>query len=560
MGHDLVITGGTVVDGTGVPGVRADVAIDGDRITAIGEVDATGAGRRIDAEGRHVTPGFVDLHTHLDAQVNWDPMLTSSCWHGVTSVVMGNCGITFAPVRPGDHEYLAGIMESVEDIPASSILEGLRWDWETYGDYLRVLDTLPKALNAGGMIGHSPLRWYAMAERSLDEDATPDEGQLSLMCDLVDEAMSAGALGFATSRSGRHHVPDGRCVPGTFADPSELAAIAGVLGRHGRGMIECAPHFDGDGPSEPRVDEELQWMEEVSRSSGRPITFSMTQTREQGTHYRHALARAADANARGAHIRPQSTPRGIGVLFCIETMTPFDGTPPWFALRELAPAERMDAVRARRDELAAVEVDVATLERIFVMMPASGARYDCRPEDSLPAVAAARGRSPAAAYVEMLLETDGAVIASWPILNQDLDAVEEMFADPLLMMGLADSGAHVGQILDASQATSFLSYWVGERELFGFEEGIRRITSDTAGFAGLVGRGVLTPGAYADVNVIDRDAMFLPVPEYVHDFPGGAGRFVQRARGYDLTIVNGEVTLVDGEPTGALPGTVLRST
>ena len=558
MGHDLVITGGTVVDGTGAPGMSADVAIDGDRVTDVGTVDTTAATRVVDAEGRYVTPGFVDLHTHLDAQVGWDSLLTSSCWHGVTSIVMGNCGVTFAPVRPRDHGYLAEMMESVEDIPASSIVDGLPWDWETYGDYLASLDRMPKGINAGGLIGHCALRYYAMGERSVDEGEDPTDEQLALMTELVDEAMRAGALGFSSSRSGRHHVPDGRSVPGTFAHAPELAAIADVLGRHGRGMIECAPRFDGEGPSEPRVDDELEWMESVSRASRRPVTFSVTQTREQGTHYRHALAAATSANERGARIRPQTTPRGIGVLFCLDTMTPFDGTPEWRSLKEVAPGERLEAVRARRDELIGIAHEPAMLERFYVLTPEQGARYDCRPEDALPAVAAARGVSPVEAYVDLLLETDGLVIVSWPILNQDLAAVGEMLDDRNVLMGLADSGAHVGQILDASQPTSFLLHWVRDQGRFSFEEGVRRLTSDTARFAGIPDRGVLRPGVYADVNVIDFDAMFLPVPEYVYDFPGGAGRFVQRARGYDTSIVNGEVFLEAGEHTGAFPGRVLR--
>ena len=558
MGHDIVIRGGTVVDGTGAPGARADVAIDGDRVSEVGTVDSTDAGRVIEADGRYVTPGFVDLHTHLDAQVGWDSLLTSSCWHGVTSIVMGNCGVTFAPVRPDDHDFLAEMMESVEDIPSSSIVDGLPWDWETYGDYLDSLDRLPKGINLGGMVGHCALRYYAMGERSVDEGEDPSDEQLRVITELVDEAMRAGALGFSSSRSGRHYVPDGRAVPGTFARSAELAAIARVLGRHGRGMIECAPRFDGDGPSEPRVDAELEWMEEVSRETGRPVTFSVTQTRDQGTHYRHALEQANAANGRGARIRPQTTPRGIGVLFSLDTMTPFDGAPEWQALKRVPPERRLDTVKERRDELIAVTHEPGMLARFFVLDPDNGARYDCRPEDSLPAVARARGVSPVQAYVDLLIETDGGVIVSWPILNQDLVAVGEMLDDRNVLMGLGDAGAHVGQILDASQPTSFLLHWVREHERFSFEEGIRRLTSDTAQFAGIVDRGVLRPGAFADVNVLDFEHLFLEVPEYVYDFPGGAGRYVQRARGYDATIVNGEVFLESGEHTGAFAGRVLR--
>lgn len=563
MAHDLVIRGGTVIDGTGAPGVRADVAVDGDRVSVVGEVDAGRAGRVIDAGGRLVTPGFVDLHSHLDAQVGWDALLTSSCWHGVTSVLLGNCGMTFAPVRAEDHGTLAELMESVEDIPAASILAGLPWDWETYGEFLASLERLPKGLNTAGLVGHSALRYYVMGERSLDPDADPTAEELDALCGLVDEAMAAGAAGFSTSRTLRHRAPDGRYVPGTFAGADELLAIADVLARHGRGVFECAPRFDGEGDPIEKVRDELSWMTAVAARSGRPLTFNLTNTAEQGEHYRVALELAAAAAADGATIRPQTTPRGIGVLFCLSSMTPFDGRPAWQELKghdlggKLA-ALSDPAVRARLIADGEADGGPRGLDRMYVLHPDTGARYDCRPEDALTAVAAARGVSPAEAWVDLCLETGGRVVLSWPILNQDLDRIGEMLQAPGIIMGLADAGAHVGQIMDASQPTSFLLYWVRERGLFGIEEGIRRLTSDTAAFAGFADRGVLRPGAFADLNVIDWDGLALPVPEFVHDLPGGAGRFVQGARGYDATVVNGEVFMEHGEHTGALAGRVLR--
>ncbi|MEI8337507.1 MAG: amidohydrolase family protein, partial [Actinomycetes bacterium] len=297
MDLDLIIRGGLVVDGTGNEPVRQDVGVSGDRIVEIGKIEAK-AKRVIDATDRIVTPGFVDLHTHLDAQISWDPMLTSSCWHGVTSVVMGNCGVTFAPVRPHDRAYLAEMMESVEDIPALSIMEGLPWSWETYGEYLDALDLMPKGINVGGMVGHCALRYYAMGERSLslEPGEVPSETDLALMCALVDEAMAAGALGVSTSRTLRHRVPDGRFVPGTWAEADELLAFASVLSKRGRGVFEVSPRFDGDGPSEPRVESELAWMAQVAQQSGRPVTFNLSQTDAQGDHWRLALDLARSAS------------------------------------------------------------------------------------------------------------------------------------------------------------------------------------------------------------------------------------------------------------------------
>jgi N-acyl-D-aspartate/D-glutamate deacylase len=556
-----VIRNGIVIDGTGAPGGRADVAVDGDRISLVGSVVDDGR-REIDADGRVVTPGFVDVHTHLDAQFAWDPIGSSSCWHGVTSVVIGNCGVTFAPVRAADHTYLAEMMESVEDIPARSILDGLPGDWETYGDYLGWLARTPLGVNVGGMVGHTALRYYAMGDRALDEDAIPEADELALMCELLDEALSAGALGWSSSRTLRHRVPDRRFVPGTFARDDELLAFAEVLARHDRGIVEVAPRFDGDGPAEPRVDTELAWMEAVSRRAGRPLTFNLSHTWSQGEHWRHAIERARAANERGAALRPQTTPRFIGVLTGLAHRTPFDRHPEWRALGELTLAERVAALRepARRAELiAAADGDRDGLETFYVLNGPDGlARYDCKPDDALLAVAAARGVSPVEAFIDLAIETDGRVLLSWPLLNQSVEAIGAMLAEPEVLLGLADAGAHVGQTMDASAPTYLLTYWVRERGALSLEEAVRRLTSDTAGTFGVTDRGAIRPGAFADLNVIDWDALALPVPEFVHDFPHGAGRFVQRARGYDVTVVNGQVFMEAGEHTGALPGRLVR--
>ena len=567
---DVIIRGGDVIDGTGSAARRADVGIVGDRIVAV-EADLAGSATRvIDATGRIVTPGFVDIHTHLDAQLAWDPIGTSSCWHGVTSVVMGNCGVTFAPCKPEDRTTLAEMMESVEDIPRAAILGGLPWDWVTYGEYLDSMARLPKGVNVGGMVGHCALRQYAMGERGIEKDA-PTADDIAVMCDLLDEAMAAGALGFSTSRTFLHRVPDGRPVPGTFAEPDELYAFADVLGRHGRGVFEAAARFgegEGDDPALPRTRAEVQWMGEVSRRSGRPISFGLVQHNSRPTLYRSVIEFSKEENLSGAMLRPQTTARSVGILFHLDVRTPFERSPSWQELRAEPMVRKLVVIRDAefRARLIA-DVDQhgtgLDLEQVFVVNQRASdrrqrARYDLDPDTSLVAEGRRRGISPAAAYIELLLESEGSVVLLYPGLNQRLDAVEEMLDDPLVSLGLADAGAHVGQILDASQPTFFLTYWVRERQRWSLSEAIRRLTSDTADLFGITDRGRLQPGAFADVNVIDFDHLHLPPPTYEHDFPDGAGRFVQGATGYDYTLVNGEVFMDHGEHTGALAGAMLR--
>lgn len=567
MNHDIIIRNGTVVDGTGSAPRRADVGVAGDRIVEIVDVADGGIGargrREIDASDRLVTPGFVDIHTHLDAQLAWDPIGTSSCWHGVTSVVMGNCGVTFAPCRPEDRATLAEMMESVEDIPAAAILDGLAWDWETYGEYYDSIDRLAKGPNVGGLVGHSALRTYVMGEAGLDEEPAGGD-DIAAMARLIDEAMAAGALGVSTSRTFLHKVPDGRPVPGTHAAADELLAFAEVLREHGTGVFEGAMRLgERDNEAYDLTRAEVALMGEISRRSGRPVSFGLTQSDRRPDLYERVLEFVKAENAAGAHVRPQTTARGVGILFGLESRTPFDRAPSWKELRGAVNGRKLQMVRdsSFRQTLIS-EADVhgtpLDLEQLFVL-PSEAARYDCDPASSLAAIAADRGVSPAAAFIELVLETDGALVASMPFLNQDLAAVEAMLDDPLVTLGLADAGAHVGQIMDASQPTFLLTYWVRERQRWTIQEAIRRLTSDTADLFGIADRGRLAVGAFADVNVIDFDGLHLPVPEYVHDFPNGAGRYLQGSSGYDVTLVNGEVFMEHGEHTGALAGRLLRS-
>jgi N-acyl-D-aspartate/D-glutamate deacylase len=564
VAHDLVISGGIVVDGTGAPPRPADVAVDGDRIVAVGEVDATGARRVIEADGRIVTPGFVDLHSHLDAQIGWDPLMSSSCWHGVTSVVMGNCGMTFAPVRPGQAEVLAQAMESVEDIPASAILEGLSWDWETYGQYLDAIDRVPKGINAGGYVGDVALRLYVAGDASCEADFQLSPDQRAEMAALIREAMEAGALGYSISRSLTHRTPDGRSVPGTWSDPEEFYAVAEPLRELGRGVLECAPRYNEVDGSTSRVDEELAWIAEISRRTGRPFSFNLMQMRSMGDHYRRVLELAEEANRTGAQLRPQTTPRSIGILFSLAANTLIDDLPSFQPLKALDLAGRLAALRdpeiRRRLEDEGAAKAVEPFERMFLMRPEHGATYRYEPADSIAAQAAAAGRTPVAHYLAVLDETDGTAVANWPVLNEDFGAIEELLASPVTIMGLADAGAHATQIMDASQPTFFLSHWVRDRGVLTLEDAVRRLSSDTASFIGFRDRGEIRIGAYADLNVIDLDGLRLPLPEIVHDFPGGSPRFVQRAEGIGHTIVNGVPFLEDGQHTGALPGRLLRST
>lgn len=563
MAHDLVITGGTVVDGTGAPARRADVAVDGDRITAVGQVDPSGAGRVIDAEGRIVTPGFVDLHSHLDAQVGWDPTMSSSCWHGVTSVVMGNCGMTFAPVRPGQAELLATAMESVEDIPADCILEGLPWGWEDYGGYLDALEAMPLGLNAGGYVGDVALRLYVAGDEACDPEFRLSEDQLAEMARHVERSVEAGALGYSISRSLFHRVPDGRNVPGTWSDPAEFAAAAEPLARLGRGVLESAPRYNLEHEPGDRVEEELAWMADLSRSLGRPFTFNLQQISSLGDHYRRVLRICERANREGAQLHPQITPRSVGVLFSFAANTLVDDLPSFQPLRGAPLAERLAAIRDPEVRRRLLEEGagkaVEPFERMYLMPADRPARYAYGEEDSLAAIARRAGVTPVEAYLDEMDASDGRSLVNWPVMNQDEAAIEELLTSPVTILGLADAGAHATQIMDASQPTYLLSHWVRDRQVLTLEEGVRKLTSETADFVGYRDRGVVREGAFADLNVIDLDALALELPEIVHDFPGGAPRFVQRAVGVEHTIVNGVPFMEHGEHTGELPGRLLRS-
>jgi N-acyl-D-aspartate/D-glutamate deacylase len=559
MAYDVVIKNGTVVDGTGRQPYRADVAVQGNRIAEIGTI--TDAGKRtINAEGHLVTPGFVDIHTHLDAQIWWDPIASSSCWHGVTSVVMGNCGVTFAPCKPGDREYLAHLMESVEDIPAQSIMAGMPWQWETYGEYLKALDTRPKGMNVGGLVGHCAVRYWAMGPKSLDNKPANSE-EIARMRAIVEEAIAGGALGFSTSRTILHRTPEGQPVPGTFAEADELMGIARALGKLGRGLFEAAPGIDSGRPED--LQREVKWMTEVSLATGRPVTFGLAQSRPHPTVYAQLLDQISESASRGAKIFAQSTTRGIGVLFGFVNRTPFDRAPSWRALRELKLEEKV--AKLRNPEYRATMVNEALADpppidfsQIFLLAD-SEARYDHKRDESLAAHAQRLGVSPAEAFIILSDEQNGKALFNYPFLNPTFDAVENMLDHPQVVIGLGDSGAHVGQIMDASLPTYFLKHWVKERQHFTLAQAIRKLTLDPAQLFGIQDRGVIQQGSYADLNVIDYDNLKLPPPVFVHDLPAGGSRYIQQSSGYKYTLVNGQVFMEGLEHTGALAGQVLRS-
>lgn len=566
---DLIVRGGTIIDGTGAPERQADLVVADGTIVAVGaDIAGSYSGglpkeRIIDADGLVVTPGFVDLHTHLDAQIGWDPLLTSSCYHGVTSVVMGNCGMTFAPVNSGEGDFLARVMESVEDIPADSIRAALPFSWNTFSEFLDWVESKPRAINVAALVGHAALRYWAMGEASMDPEALPTEGQLEKMTSEIRSAVSSGAWGFSTSRTLRHSTPDGRFVPGTFAQKAELLALASATREAGGKLLGCAPRFDGEGPSEPRVHSEMKWMREVALETGLPFTFNLNQTYSQGDHWRSVIELASAANRDGALLRPQTTPRGIGVLWGLDHHTPFDRFGAWRELVAKPVAEKLAAFLdlAWRERLIhdASAMSTESCDAFYVVnTPEGHSRYDQRPENSLGVIARNAGVSAAEAYIDLALKTQGAVVLSWPVLNQDPEAVMTMLQSDVVILGLADAGAHVGQILDASQPTWWLSHWCRDEKRMSREEAVRRLTSDTATFGGMTDRGVLRVGARADINLLDWEALALPPPYITRDMPLGSPRWAQKAFGYVKTIVGGEITFSDGEHTGALPGELIK--
>ena len=572
--HDLVIRGGTVVTGSGEPAVEADVAIDSGKIGSIGTIAARGR-EEIDAKGKLVTPGFVDIHTHYDGQATWDPVLAPSSWHGVTTLVMGNCGVGFAPVAPGKEEFLIGLMEGVEDIPGTALHEGIEWAWESFPEYLDALEKMPRAVDVGTQVPHGAVRAYVMGERGAKNEPANDE-DIRRMGEIVKEAIEAGALGFSMSRTIVHRAVDGEVVPGTHASEAEVFGIARRLGELGRGLVELAPAgVQGEDMSAP--DREVDWMARLSAEIRRPVSFALVQHDIAPNDWRRLLDLCDRAGRTGADLRPQVGSRPTTLLIGHPTFHPLSFRPTFGQLGLLPFEERMAKLREpeiRRKILSEPsEYPVPQLEVVMNMIEngldkvfrlGDPPNYEPAPEESLEATAQREGRDPYDLLYDWLLELDGRQLLMLTLLgysNYDLEPTRAMLEHPRTAFGLGDGGAHCGAICDASMTTSLLDHWAKSRTRgpkLPVEQVVKKMTADTAALYGLADRGRIETGLKADLNVIDFDRLSLTLPEVAADLPAGASRLVQRARGYDATIVSGEVTFRDGEHTGALPGRLVR--
>jgi len=564
--HDLVIRGGTVVDGTGAPGRTADVAVDGELVTEVGRVDGTGR-RELDADGLLVTPGFVDIHTHYDGQATWDSSLAPSSWHGVTTVVMGNCGVGFAPVRPADHQRLIELMEGVEDIPGTALHEGLSWDWQTFGEFLDFLERRPHDIDLAAQLPHGALRLHVMGERGARrEPATPDD--IAEMARIARQAVEDGALGFTTSRTLNHRTSRGEPTPTLTAEADELVGIARALGDAGKGVLQLVSDFID-------VDEEMGIFRRMAAESGRPLSLSLAQSPLAPDSWRRILELLDAANADGVTMRAQVAARPVGILMGLEcTLHPLMTNPVYREVAELPLDERVRAMAdpGFKERLLAAEAadkDRSKLGGSLIQRWASVYElgdppdYEPDPSTSVSARAEREGRRPDELGYDLLLGDRGHALLYLPFLNYadgNLDAVGEMLRHPCAVPGLSDGGAHAGTICDVSFPTTLLTLWGRDRDRGRMEIPflIERQARATAEALGLLDRGVLAPGYRADVNLIDLDGLRLHRPVVRHDLPAGGRRLVQRAEGYVATLVAGTVIHEHDQSTGALPGRLVR--
>jgi N-acyl-D-aspartate/D-glutamate deacylase len=578
---DLKITGGTVVDGTGRPAFAGDVAIAGGRIVEVGAC-AGEARRTLDARGAHVLPGFVDIHTHYDGQVTWDEELTPSSLHGVTTCVMGSCGVGFAPVRRGHEQELVELMEGVEDIPGSALAEGIPWGWESFAEYMEAIAAKPHAIDFLVQVPHDPLRMYVMRERAVAGEAATDD-DITAMRDLVRAALEAGAAGFSTGRTDNHRTARGAATPASEASARELAGIASAFAGHGRGVIQAVSDFDMmTGPD--RFDAEFDVLESmVASSGGRPLSISTMQRDHAVDQWRRIFGRVDAAVARGLDLRCQVGARGIGVLLGLQaTFHPFMGFPSYKAIASLPLAERVarmrtPEVRARMlseksDKVAGdgtpvpplADFFLANLDMLAMRLYRMGERPEYEPKmDACIAADAMRAAKPILDTIyDALLEDEGQALLYFPIYNYtglNLDVVREMLMHPRALLGLGDAGAHVGTVCDASMPTFLLTHWARDRkDGIPLAHVVAMQTRDTARFIGLSDRGTLEPGMRADVNVVDLARLSLRRPTMQRDLPAGGRRLVQRADGYLATLSGGTFIAENGELTGARPGQLVR--
>ena len=560
--HDIVIRGGNIVDGTGAPAFVGDIAIDNGIVTEVGVVVGSGTSE-VDASGLAVLPGWVDIHTHYDGQATWDPQVSPSSWHGVTTIVMGNCGVGFAPARPDAHNFLIELMEGVEDIPGTAMHEGMNWQWETFPEYLDALDAMPRVLDVAAQIPHAAVRAYVLGDRA-HEDATDDE--IAQMADIVREALDAGAAGFSTSRTILHRSKHG-LVPGTRAPIDELMAIGDAFGLAGHGVFQA---IDDGSP----VGELGAWMAEVARRSGATVTYTLAQTQAGPLGYRAALDSAAAAADEGVRIVPQVPCRPTGMLFSLQSsLHPFITHPTYRKLSSLPLAERVAELKRPEMRAALLACAPSTSSPITKALMSRWSRifqlgetpnYEPAPESSVAAVAEREGRSPEEVVLDWMLERDGTAFLFAPLGSYEdtnLDAIREMMLHPNAVLGLSDGGAHCGLICDASMPTTLLTHWVRDRsrgERVSLEHVVHLQTGRTADVYGFTDRGTLQPGKRADINLVDLEALTLHAPEMVFDFPAAGRRLVQHVDGYRATFVAGVQTYADGVATGETPGRLVR--
>jgi N-acyl-D-aspartate/D-glutamate deacylase len=577
--YDVKITNGTIVDGTGDARFVGDVAVKDGAIAEVSRSSLPGeAAETIDATGLLVTPGFVDVHTHYDGQATWDPLLEPSSGHGVTTVVAGNCGVGFAPVRPGDEKWLISLMEGVEDIPGTALTEGIDWSWETFPEYLDALDRRRFGIDVGVQVSHGAVRAYAMGERgAANEPATPDE--IAAMAAIVQDAVEAGALGFSTSRTLGHRAMDGRPVPGTFAAEDELFALGRAMRRAGGGVFELAPlGASGEDLLAPR--QEMAWMRRLSEELDLPVSFTLLQIDAAPDAWRGLMDESLRALEAGAKVVPQVAARPFGMLLGFPTRHGFSGRPTYRELAaRLSPDELLvelakPAVRAQILAEPDVEPDPTLLfDGMFQLVQGSLDRlyalgdppvYEPTPDRTIAAMAEEAGIEPITMLYDVMLEYGAQHLLMLPFFNyaeRNHDAIREMLLHPAAVSGLSDGGAHCGLICDASIPTFVLTHWARDRtrgDTLPLEYLVKKQTSDTAALFGLGDRGVLAPGKKADVNVVDFEHLSLSMPRLAHDLPAGGGRLLQDAHGYVATMVGGEVTRRHGIDTGARPGRLLR--
>lgn len=564
--HDLVIRGGTVFDGTGGKPFEADIAIDGQTIVAVGKVEGSGR-EEIDARGQIVTPGFIDVHTHYDGQVTWDPYLQPSTFHGVTTAVLGNCGVGFAPCKPEQREWLLGLMEGVEDIPGTALAEGIKWSWESFPEYMNAVEASPLALDVGLQVPHAAVRAYVMGDRAPAlEPATAEETEQ--MARLVVEALDAGALGFSTSRTVKHRDKHGASTPTLKAEAEELHGIARAMGKAGKGVLQLIADFKD-------TDAEFAMLRGMVEISGRPMSITIEQDDRWPTVWKRVLDNIADANAAGLTIRGQVPPPATGLLLGLTaSLNPFVmhqtfrqiwGAPLETQVKALQDPEFRAQLLAEEPQYPAgeiIEMICTAYHKMFAL--GETPNYEPAPEESVKARAERSGKNPREVVLDLMLEQDGRALIYFPLMNYysgSLADVETMLTHPNTAFGLSDGGAHCGIICDASFPSTLLTHWGRDRSrgrTLPLEWLVHGLTGRNANLVGLHDRGILAPGMKADVNVIDFDGLKLYSPHIVNDLPAGGKRLIQHADGYTASIVSGTVAFRNGQPTGALKGRLVR--